>query len=167
VKYGSSSSLSRIILNADGTDVIPQSKKVIPMNIGFDGLDVAQAPNGNLIELRYGIREIAYFQPKQAATTQLIVTSIYPRRGGISGGTTLSIYGVNLDSNGPDPLVMIGNVECPRTSVSMTRIDCTLPGGFGMMDITVTNGAMTYTFSKGYRYISGSLPTDFKLPVYK
>jgi glucose/arabinose dehydrogenase len=172
-QYGAINSISRIILNEDGSNVIQESQQVIPMSIGYQSLDITQAPNGNIIDISYNTNKLLLIQPVEQATTQLTVNTAFPRRGRSSGGNVLSIYGVNLDFTSGDgstnvttTVATVGNVDCPIVTLSSTQIDCTLPGGIGTVDVTVSNGIITSTFAKGYRYVSGSLPLSFQLPVY-
>jgi glucose/arabinose dehydrogenase len=167
VNYGASDSISRAILNEDGTKVIIESIQLIKMNIGYNSLDVTQAPNGVLIDIRYNADSIFYYKPKEPNTTQLTVTTAFPRRGPAAGGNTLHIYGSNLVvSGGPVTKVTVGGTNCPITSSSEPEIDCTLPGGFGAVDIVVSIGESISTFEKAYRYISGVQSPGFVLPVY-
>jgi glucose/arabinose dehydrogenase len=62
-KYESSNSISRVILNEDGSSVVPESTQVIPMEIGNQSLDITQAPNGNIIDIAYTIDKISVIQP--------------------------------------------------------------------------------------------------------
>jgi glucose/arabinose dehydrogenase len=168
--YTAQQSLSRLILNDDGTGLVPESLAPISLDIGDQGLDVTLAPNGNLIEVRYVPETVAYYKPYEKDTDRLIVKSVFPHRGRSSGGTILSIYGVNFVSlrDGSNPIVTVGGLNCPTIpTITATRIDCTLPGGFGTVDIVVTTGSSSSTFEKGYKYISGTLPPGFTLPVHK
>ena len=149
-KYGGP--LKRIILTADGSGVIPESDPVIDL-VGTGGLDVTQAPNGNLFEIRYPENEIYVQKPDEASTGELRVNAVFPRRGGLAGGNSLSIYGFNLNKN---PVVTVGGSSCPVQTASATKIVCKLPGGSGTVDIVLTAGKATYTFKRGYRYIAGS-----------
>jgi IPT/TIG domain len=151
VKYRSS--LRRTVLSPDGLSANPLSVPGIEL-IGDKGLDVAQAPNGNLIEARYATNSIWVDVPIEAATSALIVKSVFPYRGGQAGGSLLRIYGVNF---GTTPTVKIGTVNCPiQGTPSETFIQCTLPGGTpGLKDVVVSSGSNSYTFRRGYRYITG------------
>lgn len=146
--------LFRVILNPDGLGVDPQSMKPIPF-CGDGGLDVTQAPNGNMIDVRLNTNTMYYYQPNEAPTSTLGVKAVFPQRGGNAGGTMLSVYGVNLNSGNSSPAVTIGGRNCPVVSVLATKIVCTLPGGSGTVDIVVTGSAGSYTFQRGFRYITG------------
>jgi hypothetical protein len=172
-QYRATPSLSRVVVqkDANGNDVVvPQS---IPLNVGSSGLDITQAPNGNIIEMRYSNDSLAVISPKQHDTGVLIVTSVYPRRGSNAGGNRLSIFGKNLVSDQGNrmispPSVVIGNLPCSNVVVvNSQRIDClSIPGGYGAVDITVSKAGVFSTFENGYRYISGHLPIDFVLPKF-
>jgi IPT/TIG domain/Glucose / Sorbosone dehydrogenase len=167
IRYGAVNNIHRVILTPDGRAAIPSlMKKGLAMNIGNVGLDITQAPNGNLIEMRYGNSSVYSYAPVEPATTALIAKTCFPRRGRSSGGTTLSIYGVNLNTRSPNVTVTVGGINCPTTFISSTNVNCILPGGNGTVDVVVRNGAATSTFERGYRYISGTLPIGFVLPVY-
>jgi Glucose / Sorbosone dehydrogenase/IPT/TIG domain len=166
IRYSASNNIFRVILNANGTGVVSSSTKAIPLNIGLKGLDITQAPNGNIIEIRYPTNSVFHYKPVEPETTDMVIKSTFPRRGPNSGGNMLSIYGVNLNRLGPSPTVSVGNKSCQLVSASSNRIDCRLPGGTGTVDITVSNGPATSTFSRGYRYISGVPAIGFKLPIY-
>lgn len=145
--------LFRIILTADGLGVIPQSVPALPL-IGDWGLDVCQAPNGNLVEVRLSTNSLFYHRPIEATTTKLKVLSVFPHRGPNTGGTKLNIYGVNLSGTGL--AVKVGGRNCPIVTRTTTKLTCTIPGGTnGNVDVVVTSSTGSYTFQKGYRYISG------------
>jgi hypothetical protein len=133
------------------------------LNIGYQGLDLTQAPNGNLIEMRYQNNTVFYHKPIETATSTMTVLTVFPRRGRNGGGSTLSVYGVNFATGAT---VQVGGKDCPVSSIAANRIDCILPGGTGTVDIVVTQGSVTSLFEKGYRYISGVTPPGFILPTY-
>jgi IPT/TIG domain len=167
VHYQATKDTTRLILSDDGTSLHPLAPYLIKMGIGTKGLDHTQAPNGNIIELRYAINEIHYNRPVEPATTELVVNTIFPVRGPTAGGNTVSLYGENFGINGPTVTVKIGNAACTNVVViSSQHLDCTIPGGTGHNDVVVTNGAASSTIPKGYRYVTGLPPPGFKLPVY-
>lgn len=146
--------LYRIILNSDGSQVVPESNPPIKL-VGDDGLDVTQAPNGALLEVRLIKNELYVHEPFEPATSELTVHTVFPHRGPQSGGSTLHVYGKNLDEGG-NPSVTVGGKNCPITERKEHRIACTLPNGNGAADVVVTAGGETSTFAEGYRYIVGS-----------
>jgi IPT/TIG domain/Glucose / Sorbosone dehydrogenase len=167
LRYGAERNIHRTILTPDGRGILPSLMgRGLQMNIGNASLDITQAPNGNLVEMRHQNASVFAFKPVEPATTTLIAKTCFPKRGRTSGGSTLSIYGVNLNTRSPNVTVTVGGINCPTTFVSSTKVDCTLPGGSGTVDVVVRNGAASSTFEKGYRYISGVLPLGFVLPVY-
>jgi hypothetical protein len=147
--------LLRIILTPDGSGVIPQSKPAITLTDDVNALDVTQAPDGTLISCSLGDNALHFHKPSEQPTTALQVKSVFPRRGGLAGGNTLRIFGVNFGNGTPPPVVNVGGSTCAVTSISATKIECTLPGGTGTVDVAVTVGARSYNFQKGYRYIRG------------
>ena len=150
IKY--KSSVLRTVLSPDGLSVNTLSMPGISL-VGRNGLDLAQAPNGNLIEVRYLNSSLWVDVPIEPPTTSLIVNSVFPSRGSQVGGTRLRIYGRNF---GASPAVTIGLSNCPIVGVpSASYIECTLPGGTGLQSVKVASGAASYTFQKGYRYIVG------------
>jgi glucose/arabinose dehydrogenase len=144
--------LYRVILSDDGT-VNVNSDPAIEL-IGDDGLDVTQAPDGSLMDARYEANAVFFYKPDEAATTYMDIKTVFPRRGGLAGGSKLMIFGVNFDGA---PVVTVGGLVCTSpVRVSTKRIDCTLPtGGLGRADVVVTIGAASDTYAKGYRYITG------------
>ena len=148
-------SLYRVILSMDGNNVIPQSDPAITLTTDVDALDVTQAPDGTLISSSVDRNAIYFHKPVEAPTTVLQVKSVFPRRGTVLGGNKLNIYGVNFQA----PVqVLVGDRPCPVTFVSATKLQCTLPGqsAIGTVDVMVTGGdGQTYTFERGYRYITG------------
>lgn len=149
----------RVILTPDGKGVMPQSDPALLLVDG-QGLDITQAPSGEMIEVRYGKARIWYHRPKETTTNALVVNSVFPRRGGEAGGSSLHIFGRNFDKNGASPTVTVGGKDCPVVVVkaplaNYDRIECTLPGGTGTVDIVVALGGETSIFQKGYRYIRG------------
>jgi IPT/TIG domain len=161
VKY--TSSISRIILRPDGLGVIPQSNPALALGIGAQGLSLTQAPDGTLIDIRYGIGSVYYHKAIEAATTALKVHSVFPRRGPAGGGYLLNVFGVNLDSVVSVMIVdpQKGGVECPiATIISPTKLTCTMPQGdrgTTVNILVISNPAKgeTYQFLRGFRYITG------------
>jgi hypothetical protein len=52
--------------------------------------------------------------------------------------------------------VAMGKQSCPIISATATLIECIVPGGvLGTVDIVVKGVTGSYTFQRGYRYISG------------
>jgi IPT/TIG domain len=155
-------------LTHPGKSVLPSISAPIPLFIGNDGLDITQAPNGNLIETRYQNQTLWYHKPIEPVSDTMVVKTMYPRRGRGGGGNTLSLYGVNFNKqNRSSPVALVGNTNCLVISVSQTtRINCKLPGGAGTANILVKFGTETSLFERGYRYIPETLPKDFILPVY-
>jgi glucose/arabinose dehydrogenase len=145
--------LHRVILSADGKDVLPASNPALPL-VGGTGLAVTQAPSGELLEARYHDGHVYFHRPVEAATNATIVTGVFPYRGARPGGSTLHIYGSNLNHTGT-PTVRVGGAACPVTVVRSFRVACTLPSGSGTADVQLTVGASTVTFPKSYRYIAG------------
>ena len=145
----------RVILSPDGKSVVPQSNPPLSL-IGKKGLGVAQAPDGSLVQVQYSVNEVWVFIPSEAASSNVRVNAVWPRRGPQAGGSTLTVYGRNLKQTGKTTTVKVGNSNCPLTSSTATEIKCTLPGGTpGSTDVVVTVGTESYTFSKGYRFITG------------
>ena len=150
--------LYRIILAPDGNSVIPSSIPAIEIG-GNSGLAVAQAPNGNLIDVRFETNNLFVYKPIEPPATQLTVYSIFPRRGGLAGGSTITIYGKNFD--GPSVQVLIGTSVCsnPIISSGSTIVRCTLPPSttIGLRDVVVENGTgARTTLSLAYKYIRGA-----------
>jgi glucose/arabinose dehydrogenase len=166
VQFNVDNGFSRLILNEDGTDVVPQSYKFIPLDIGTGALDVTQAPNGNLIDFRYESNFVTYYAPVDAPKTIPVVNTVWPYRGPASGGNMLSIYGQNFGSVIADAAANVGGVACPIVSVTPVLIECLLPGGMGTVDVKVTIVNTVATYEKGYQYITGLPPPGFVLPIY-
>lgn len=145
-------SLYRIVLSPDGNSVIPQSNPYIELTVDVDALDVTQAPDGTLVSTSLDRNAIYFHKPIEETTTQMKILSVYPRRGGEGGGNTLQLHGVNFDSF---TTVAVNRRNCPITSFTTTKIECTLPGGVGTVDIVASSGAQTYNFERGYRYVTG------------
>jgi hypothetical protein len=166
IQYLGVNNIFRVILNDEGTAPVQSSQKALPLKIGTRGLDITQAPNGNIIEMRYNSNSIWYHKPDEAPTSEMILKTVFPRRGPSSGRNTLYLYGVNLNSNTTRLSVSVGDKDCALLTVSSKMLSCILPGGQGTVDITITDGTKTSTFGRGYRYISGIPSLGFKLPVY-
>ena len=145
--------LQRTVLSADGLSLNPLAAPGLLL-LGREGLDVAQAPNGNLVEVRYLSSSLWVSRPIETATAAIRVGSVFPTRGGLAGGTTLHIYGSNF---GTSATVTVGGSSCPIIGVvKPTYIQCTIPGRpEGLSDVVVTAESGTYVFQKGYRYIKG------------
>jgi IPT/TIG domain len=147
--------LFRVILAPNGLSIIPESIPPIPI-VGNSGLDLTQAPNGNLIEVRLLTSSLFVHAPKETATTALQIAAVWPRRGGQAGGNKLAIYGRNLGTI-TSSTVSVGGKNCPIVTAAVTSIVCTLPGGTAgsTVSVIVTGVAGTYIFERGYRYIAG------------
>lgn len=145
--------LFRVILTNGGTAVGGTGKAI--KFAGGKGLDVTQAPDGTLIEARYSDNAIYAYTPVEAGTSAVAIKSIFPRRGGKAGGSTLTVHGKNLKKNGATPTVKVGGSNCAVQWASNDKLQCTLPGGSGKVDVTVNVGGESYTFSAGYRFVDG------------
>ena len=144
----------RVILAPDGKSVIPQSNPPLAL-IGKKGLGVVQAPDGSLVQVQYSVNELWVFIPSEAASSAVRINAVFPRRGPQAGGSTLTVHGRNLKQSGKTTTVKVGTSNCPLKSSTATEIKCTLPGGSGPTDVVVTVGTESYTFTKGYRFITG------------
>jgi hypothetical protein len=155
--------LYRVILTPSGDQVIPQSNPPIllvnenSVPVGFDGLDVCQAPNGNLIEARISSSSVFVHKPVEPASSTLSIKAVFPTVGGLLGGYTLDIYGKNFSTT--NPTVTIKGLACPVSFKSATEIRCTVPASavVGAADVVVSSGGSVDTFVKGFRYIKGSV----------
>ena len=154
VKY--KKEMFRTVLSADGLSANPLTIPGLSL-AGNAGLDLTQAPNGNLIEARYISSTLFVTRPLEATTAAIRVGSVFPTRGGVAGGTPLRVYGLNFGTVATSVTVTVGGSSCPIVgAVTNTFFQCTLPGRpAGIYDIVVTAVAGTYTFQKGYRYITG------------
>ena len=167
LRYGDELNIHRTILTPDGKGILPSlSGRGLQINIGNASLDITQAPNGNIIDIRYNADSITYYKPNDPVTTHLTISTTYPRRGPSVGGNILTIYGLNFNTPGGNPTVTVGDKNCPIKTITATRIECTLPGGFGPVDVTVSKGDASSVFEKGYRYITGVPPPGFQMPRY-
>lgn len=125
-----------------------------PVGGGDNMLDVTQAPNGNLVTADYETNSLSVFVPIEPDITSLRVVSLFPRRGPVTGGTRLMVFGNNFVAG---VTVTMGGKPCTSVVVvSSKKIECTIPfGTVGPVDVTVSSGASASTFTKGYRYIRG------------
>jgi IPT/TIG domain len=115
------------------------------------------------VDARYIVGTVTHYVPIEQYTDKMIVKGVFPRRGGTSGGTNLNIYGINFvagsSSNTTLGLtVAAGTKKCRIKSISSKKIICTLPGGSGTVNITVStiDGSRISIFQRGYRYITGT-----------
>jgi glucose/arabinose dehydrogenase len=153
--------LKRIILTPDGRGVESVSVTGItlptaPEGGGDDGLDVTQAPNGNLILGKYGVNALDVLVPLELPITDLRVVGVFPRRGPLTGGSRISIFGNNF---GSEVTVLLGGKQCSKLQVIGTsRITCEIPIGdsLGTVDLSVSSDSGSSTFSRAYRYIRGA-----------
>jgi hypothetical protein len=141
-----------VALSEDGESALSDEILLDPNG----GLDVAMGPDGTLFVAKNGEKKVIYLEPLELAESNLVVKSVFPRRGPQAGGSRLRIYGVNMDSFGT-PTVSVGGVDCPLDGpLSSKKITCILPPGSGAADIVVTaSDGQTSTFERGYRYITG------------
>lgn len=145
--------LSRVILTPNGRGVVPQSVPPILLSEA-NGLDVVQAPAGELIEVSLADNSVFVHAPVEEETGELVVLSTFPRRGPIAGGSTLTVYGKNFGAG--SPTVQVGGVACPVTNATSTYLECTLPSGNGKADVTVSVGGESSTLEDGYRFVTGT-----------
>jgi hypothetical protein len=146
--------LFRVILSADGrTTDTPGDFPIRITGKNCNSLDVTQAPNGNLVSAGYADNYVQVIKPVEPSSPTMTIKSVFPRRGSMAGGSMLTIYGINF---GPSPSVTVGGSNCILLSSSTVKIQCTLPGGIGTVDVVVTVGGAVATFAKGYRYITGA-----------
>lgn len=148
--------LYRIVLNPDGRSVAAYSNPAIELT-GDNGLAVTMTPNGNLIDARYETNECYVYKPEEPLTTSLKIYTIFPRRGKVQGGSTLSIYGTNFVST---VTVLVGGLVCSNVQwISSTHIKCTIPpssnGTVGSRTIEMYKESEQATFVDGYKYILG------------
>lgn len=148
--------LYRIVLNPDGRSVAAYSNPAIELT-GDNGLAVTMAPNGNLIDARYDTNECYVYRPEEPPTALLKIYSVFPRRGSVQGGSTLSIYGTNFVSN---VTVLIGGQVCSNVQLtSSSLIKCTIPpslnGTVGSRTVEMYKDIEQATFVDGYKYILG------------
>jgi IPT/TIG domain len=167
MKYKAVANIFRVILNADGSAPVASSLKGIPLNVGDSGLDLTQAPNGNLIEISYSNNSLFVHVPVEPLSDELEIKCAHPRRGPNSGNQVLTIFGINFLKDGPNPIVMVGDRNCPIKKKTNTQIECTLAGGVGTVDVVVTNGNSKSEFKRGFRFISGMPDAGFQIPVWK
>ena len=122
-RYRSTPSLNLIILNPDGTDVVPESQTILPMGIGANSLDITQAPNGFIAKISYSSNELALLIPNKKAVNETTVHTVFPKGGLNGGGNILSIYGINFVKS---PTIEVGGRNCPFVTAVSTRkqIDC-------------------------------------------
>lgn len=150
--------LYHIKLSSDGRSALFRESyppKLVSSTKG--GLDVTQGPDGALFVARNDAGSVIYHKPNEPPADLLKVYSVFPRRGYIDGGTTLSIYGEKFGSSVGNLSVTVGGLGCPIISAGDTKITCTLPDGLGKADVMVTNSYFleSDTLTEGYRYITG------------
>lgn len=151
--------LYRVILNADGTAVLPQSKPLLPLT-GSNSLDVTQAPDGTLIVAQYLLGTVAYYKPIEEVLQQLLVYGVFPRRGPIPTMPRLTVY-VSTSASLKYAQVMVGPYTCPIIeTVGNSAIVCgpivstsETPGTVDV-EVTLANGD-SQTFERGFRFITG------------
>lgn len=153
--------------------MLPESNPPVLLS-GDDTLDLVQGPDGSIFDTRYLTGAVHYYKPFvfSASGASPTIYSVFPRRGPLSGGRTLTIYGINLWSSSTTTRISMGNSDCaviasapPPTS---TKIHCVTPpqnitGTVSIVVTVVTAGspsalvddANTGVFKNGYRYIMG------------
>ena len=132
--------LYHVKLSSDGKGALFRESippKLVSSNDG--GLDVVQGPDGSLFVAQNDAGSVIYHKPNEPSTSLLKVLSVFPRRGHIDGGTTLSIFGLKFGSSASNLSVTVGGLGCPIISAKDTKITCTLPAGLGKADVMVTN----------------------------
>jgi hypothetical protein len=126
-----------------------------PEGGGDDGLDVTQAPNGNLILGKFGVNAVDVLVPLELPITVVRVVGVFPRRGPLTGGTQINVFGNNF---GSEATVLLGGKPCSNVQViSTSKIVCKIPigGSLGTVDLSVSMNGGSSTLSRAYRYIRG------------
>jgi len=142
--------LRNIILSDDG-----ESVKSANELSKFGGLNVAMAWDGSLIACDFYGNLLTVITPNEPAPTNLYVVSVFPVRGVVAGGNTLSIWGYNF--NGAIT-VQVAGTPCtdPIVSANGRRVECKVPSGSAslMAPVTVTSdNGQSYTLPRAYRYL--------------
>lgn len=143
--------LYHVTLSNDGRSVAGKHKVLESAG----GLDVTQGPDGTLFVAQNTKGKVITHSPVEPALGQLLVVSVFPRRGPKAGGSNLTLYGEQFGSN---PIVTVGGKNCPVQSNNGKKMTCKLPSGNGKADVVVTSGGKSDTFTDAYRYISGGKP---------
>ena len=163
--------LYRTVLSTDGRSVLPESNP--PVLLTGDGtLDITQGPDGSLFDTRYNAHNVFVYKPFDFFVPSIpTIYTVFPRRGIISGGNLLTIYGVNLWTSSSTTKILMDGNECKISSTpaapSSKKIQCVIPPsrlvvGHITVDVVATVSStnptaapVTTTFEKGYRYITG------------
>jgi hypothetical protein len=144
--------LYRIVLDESGEKVIFGPSSILESA----GLDLTQGPDGTLFVAEVNNNAIVFHKPAESPYGSLVVKSVFPRRGGASGGTLLQVFGEKLvDAASPTTTVTVGGNLCSLVTFSADKLECRLPTGAGLVDVVVSNGSSTSTFLKSYRYVGG------------
>lgn len=150
--------LYHVKLSSDGRSALFRESYPPKLTSTADGgLDVTQGPDGTLFVAKNDEGSVIYHKPNEAVHPLLKVLSVFPRRGSLNGGSTLTIYGQKFGTNAGNLSVTVGGIGCPVTFAGNTKIKCTLPAGLGKADVMVTNSQAleSDTLMQGYRYITG------------
>lgn len=158
--------LYRTVLSEDGRSVIPESIPPVLLT-GDDTLDVTMGPDGSMFDTRYASDAVYHYKPFDFFTpTNPTIYTVFPRRGSVEGGQTLTVYGVNLWSSSTTTKIMMGENECVIRTVpsppTPKKIQCVIPPypfpERKTVDVTAiisSNPRNKIVFEKGYRYITG------------
>ena len=98
-----------VALSSDGRTAINKNATLLTES---GGLSLAQGPDGTLFVARNDAGEVIFVTPKDTKSDDLLVKSVFPRRGPQVGGSLLRIYGHNFDKFGT-PFVTVGGKACP------------------------------------------------------
>ncbi len=128
--------------------------------LGGGGLDVTQGPRGGIYVADYGGNKVLRYTPNEPAPVTFAIRDTFPNSGSVAGGTTQKITGVGFGAIG-GTTVLIGGQEMTLTLVTPTEITGLLPAGAGAgaVDVVITTGGTTKTFSKGFRYVGAATGT--------
>jgi glucose/arabinose dehydrogenase len=141
--------LYRVKLDSTGESVLSGPTILVT---GGD-LDVTQGPDGTLFVAQISKSKIIFHKPSEPAAISVTLKSVFPRRGPLSGGSSLSLYGEILTSVGSPTTVLVGSSPCPIMSANVTKLVCSLPPGSGLVDVTVSYGSSYSILKKAYRYV--------------
>lgn len=155
---GGTGGLYRAILTPNGRAIVHEANPPFLMT-SDGGLDITQGPSGQLYTAKYKGGKIRFLKAQEPSTNLLTLKSVFPRRGHVDGGTTLHVFGENLDKHGI-PSIFVGSKSCKLASLGISRATCIIPEGNGRQNVTISVGNKTSVLIDGYRYITGAYVTS-------
>jgi len=117
------------------------------------GLSLVQGLYGELVMPQLKKYTVIAYQPWEDPPASVQMLNVYPSRGPAGGGNVIMVTGHHLNMEGT--IIMVGDRPCTEFwDVFYDSIKCTVPAGWGKVQVTVIQGEFTSTgYGHDYEYL--------------